>query len=83
MHILKLVLPLAGLLLAGQGLAHKAPRTMPTTAATTVTATAQRGSIPPALLDGVAGRHPPGTSPTAVMEVLQPSSWKHGYTKSH
>jgi hypothetical protein len=83
MHILKLVLPLAGLLLADQGLAHKASHAMPIAAGTAMTATAQRGSIPPALLDGVAGRHPQATSPTAAMELPLPPFRKHGYTKSH
>jgi acyl-CoA reductase-like NAD-dependent aldehyde dehydrogenase len=83
MHILKLVLPLAGLLLAGQGLAHKASRATPTTAATAMTAAARRTAIPPSLLDGVAGRHPQAASPTAAMDLPPPAFWKHGYTKSH
>jgi len=62
MHILKLVLPLAGLLMAGQALAHKGSHTIATAASPTRPATGQIDTNPTALLDEMSGRSVQGTS---------------------
>lgn len=56
MHMLKLVLPLTGLLMAGQALAHKASHAAATRPATVGPLQVRSGNIAAALLDGVAGR---------------------------
>lgn len=66
MHMLRLVLPLAGLLMASQSLAHKASHAAATRPATVGPLQVQSGNIPAALLDGVGGR---SMRPTAGMPV--------------
>lgn len=68
MHMLKLVLPLTGLLMAGQALAHKASHATATRPATVGPLSVQSGNIPAALLDGVGGRsvRPAAGMPAAV-----------------
>ena len=51
MHQLKLVLPLAGLLIAGQALAHKAPHVTTGAPAPARLALVQAGASPAALID--------------------------------
>ncbi|NUO73983.1 MAG: hypothetical protein HOQ10_14900 [Frateuria sp.] len=67
MQILKLALPLAGMLMAGQALAHKVSRTMVTSAAAVRLAPAQTDTNPAALLDGIAGRSAPGITMTPAL----------------
>lgn len=62
MHILKLALPLAGLLMAGQALAHKASHASTTTEAPTRAAASRIDTNPAALLEEVSGRGVQGTS---------------------
>lgn len=72
MHILKLALSLAGVLMAGQALAHKASRAMVAPATATRLAPAQTDTNPAALLGGIAGRSAagitsmPGLAPQAA-----------------
>src|SRR5690349_9900298 len=62
MHILKLVLPLAGLLMAGQALAHKVSRAGVAALGSTHPAASRIDTDPTALLDEVSGRGVQGTS---------------------
>ena len=62
MHILKLALPLAGLLMASQALAHKASHADAAPVAPTRPAVSRIDTDPTALLDAVSGRGVQGTS---------------------
>jgi len=83
MYLLKLVLPLAGLLVAGQALAHKASRAMPPAAGYARPALAQAGAPPAALLGGVGGRSAKVASAMPVTSHRGASGKTHGYTRSH
>lgn len=61
MHILKLALPLAGLLVAGQAMAHKASHASTTIVAPTHQTASRTDTDPAALLDEVGGRGVQGT----------------------
>ncbi|MGN2252867.1 hypothetical protein ACFWZ4_05790 [Frateuria sp. GZRe12] len=71
MHQLKLVLPLAGLLIAGQALAHKAPHGMTGAQASAGPALVQAVARPAALLDGVRGRSVRGTPETPAAATAE------------
>lgn len=71
MHQLKLVLPLAGLLIAGQALAHKAPRLTIGAPASAGMSAVQAGASPAALLDGVRGGRVRGTSETPAAATAE------------
>ncbi|HEV2541118.1 MAG TPA: hypothetical protein VGU03_15610 [Frateuria sp.] len=71
MQILKLALSLAGVLVAGQALGHKVPRSMLAPAAATHLAPSQTDSNPAALLSGIAGRGVPGIT---AMPALAPQA---------
>ena len=62
MHILKLALPLACLLMAGEALAHKASHTGAAPLAPTHPAASQIDTNPTALLNEMGERGVPGTS---------------------
>jgi hypothetical protein len=66
MYILKLVLPLAGLLMAGQALAHKASQSSTTTAAPARPAASRIDTDPASLLDEMRGRGIQGMSALAA-----------------
>ena len=83
MHMLKLVLPLAGLLIAGQTLAHKASHAAATVRATIASPMAQSGSIPAALLDGVGGRSAQAASAVPATDTAEATGKKHRYTHFH
>ena len=69
MHMLKLVLPLAGLLMTGQALAHKASHATAARPAALGSLQVQSGGIPAALLDGVGGRSVRVTAGTSAVEA--------------
>ncbi|HEV2621115.1 MAG TPA: hypothetical protein VGU65_03365 [Frateuria sp.] len=71
MKILKLALSLAGVLVAGQALAHKVSRGMVAPSAATHLAPAQTDTNPAALLGGIAGRGVPGIT---AMPTLAPQA---------
>jgi hypothetical protein len=71
MQILKLALSLAGVLVAGQALAHKVSRSLVAPAAATHLAPAQTDTNPAALLGGIAGRSAPGIT---AMPALAPQA---------
>ncbi|UGB46046.1 hypothetical protein LQ772_01705 [Frateuria edaphi] len=83
MHQLKLVLPLAGLLIAGQALAHKAPHVTTGAPAPARLALVQAGASPAALIDGVRGRSVRGTSETPAAATAQAIGKSYRYTHSH
>jgi hypothetical protein len=62
MQILKLALPLAGMLMAGQALAHKASHTSAATVEPTRPTASRIDTDPTALLDEMGGRSVQGTS---------------------
>lgn len=79
MQILKLVLPLCGLLMAGQALAHKASHTLTEAAPGTRLTPAQTDTNPAALLGGMGGHGmqglsvlPASTSPEATPKSTLP-----------
>lgn len=74
MHILKLVLPLAGLLMAGQALAHKAWQATPSAGSPSRLAPAQTDTNPAALLEGMSGRGVQATSALPGTASSQPSA---------
>lgn len=72
MQIFKLALSLAGLLLAGQALAHKAPRLSATSLAPARLVPLQNEANPASLLDGMAGRGAHGTPAALGMMFPEP-----------
>jgi hypothetical protein len=83
MHQLKLVRPLAGLLMAGQALAHKASHATNTVPASTRPTLQQSGSIPAALLDRVGGRGVRATTGLPAAAAAEATGKNHRYTLSH
>lgn len=73
MQILKLALPLAGLLMATQALAHKASHATATPAAPLRLAPAQTDTNPAALLNGIGGRNAPGAMEAPALTPPEPS----------
>jgi hypothetical protein len=82
MHILKLALPLGGLLIAGQAMAHKALHVAPTPVAPARLAPAQTDTNPAALLDGIGGRGTQGMSATPGILPQEPPE-KSAETSRH
>lgn len=83
MHQLKLVLPLAGLLVAGQALAHKASHASTANQASARSPLVQPGSIPAVLLDGADGRGARATAGLPATATAQAIVQRHRYTRSH
>ena len=83
MHMLKLVLPLAGLLVVGQALASKASRATHGIPASAGQPSARAGVHPVAPLDRIGGRN--AQAPSAVPGGALPPGIvnKHRYTNSH
>ncbi|SEI58729.1 hypothetical protein [Frateuria terrea] len=74
MHILKLALPLAGLLVSGQALAHKALHAGTNIMQPTRLAASRTDTSPTALLGEVSGRGVQGTSALpGMVPVLAPA----------
>lgn len=71
MHQLKLVLLVAGLLIAGQAVAHKAPHVATGAPASAGLALVQAGASPASLLDGVRGRSVRGTAETPAAAAAE------------
>lgn len=82
MQILKLTLPLAGVLMASQALAHKVLRGMSTPAPAVRPVLAQTDTDPTALLIGIAGRSAPGTA-TMPVATLREAPSKSIRTSTH
>lgn len=83
MHQLKLVLPLAGLLIAGQALAHKAPHVTTGAPASARLPLVQAGASPATLLDGVRGRSVRGTAEIPAAAATEAIGKSYRYTRSH
>jgi hypothetical protein len=81
MQILKLLLPLAAVLMAGQALAHKAPRAVPGAPATVRLSPAQTDTSPAAMLDSIGGHVTQSAMPVSGPMLLgQPSKGQEAAT---
>ena len=83
MHMLKLVLPLAGVLMANQALAHKASQPMPGVTAPTGSTLAKVRFQPGAPLDSPGGRSAQAMSAMPAAALRAVIGKKHTYTHSH
>jgi hypothetical protein len=87
MHLLKLVLPLAGLLMASQALAYKASHAMAATPATARSPLVRSVNIPAAPVDGVGGRSIRTSAgvptPAAVEAIVKSTDTPARINRSH